>query len=76
MGTRINIQVATHFIIMKELADGIFDLQFKCIADFIDAVKVLKEFKCRFTRFQANEGEYYHIFTNRAGISTLTIYYE
>ena len=75
MSHRLNIHIGTHFIIMKELCDGIIDLQFKCIADYMDAIKVLKEYQCRYSTFQANESEYHHIFTNKIGIATLTKYF-
>lgn len=75
MGTKLNIQLATHFVIVTPLKDGIRDLQFKCISDYIDAIKVLKDHKCKHASFQANEGEYHHIFTNEQGLATLSIYY-
>ena len=75
MGINFNIRVATHFILLTQLTDGIRDLQFKHIGDYIDAVKILKDLKCKYTTFQANEGDYHHIFTNEQGLTTLSVYY-
>jgi len=69
MSPHLNIRITT-------LTDGIRDIQFKCISDYIDAMSILKLHNCTHTGFQANEGEYYHIFTNEAGLVTLRVYYQ
>jgi hypothetical protein len=71
----VEIKLLTHFVITTPLADGIRDLQFKHISDYIDAIEVLKKHLCRYTFFQAHEGDYHHIFTNEQGLATLSIHY-
>lgn len=76
MAIRLDIQLSVRFIIMTNLTDGIIDLQFKCVSDYVESMQILKDFKCKHVGFQANEGEYYHIFTNNIGIRTLKTYLE
>jgi len=66
-------KLMTHIIELTIYNKAIYDLQFHYIADFLDALDILRHYECNYMVYHNYEGDYQHIVVSNSGYNTLKL---